>query len=74
MVHSSRKLDRNCEARRCGTDGRHFLGQTAVSFPEVQQEALAHDATHRNRESDRNLDVIDLRWMRVFKGNPGILK
>lgn len=50
------------------------MGQTAVSFPEVQQEALAHDATHRNRESDRNLNVIDLRWMREFKRNPGILK
>lgn len=50
------------------------MGQTAVSFPEVQQEALAHDATHRDRESDRNLDVINLRWMRVFKRNPGILK
>lgn len=49
------------------------MGQTAVSFPEVQQEALAHDATHRDRESDRNLDVINLRCMRVFKRNSGIL-
>jgi len=59
MVHSGRKLDRDGEARGFGTDGSRFMGQAAVPLSQVQQKALAHDAAHRDRESDRDLDVID---------------